>query len=191
MENGSFYTGKSFHVSQSDGTVYHGIECEGCVFSHCVFLNCIFKECRFIDCSFSECTLSAITLNQTIFHEVVFIKSKIIGMDWTKARSIRGLSFQSSVLDYSNFSYIKHPKLLLKDSAVHEVDFTEADLSDSSFNGSDLHRSVFHHTNLSGSSFAGAYNYAIDPTANKVAKARFSLPEAASLLTSLGIELSP
>lgn len=37
--------------------------------------------------------------------------------------------------------------------------------------------------------FIGARNYAIDPTQNTLKKAKFSLPEAMSLLRSLDIEL--
>jgi hypothetical protein len=45
----------------------------------------------------------------------------------------------------------------------------------------------FLHTNLSGANFVGAKGYAIDLTANKAKKAKFSYPEAMSLLSALDV----
>lgn len=189
MHNNSVYSGEQFSRISGDKTVYERIECEKCTFTHCSFVDCTFKECKFIDCTFTECTLSALKPYQTVLHEVSFVHSKTIGVDWTKARSIRSLVFDHSILDYSNFSYVKHQKLMVKECTVHEVDFTEADLKESSFEGSDLLRSLFHHTNLKHCNFKRAYNYIIDVTDNKVIKAQFSLPEAVSLLKPLGVEV--
>jgi hypothetical protein len=43
--------------------------------------------------------------------------------------------------------------------------------------------------NLTKARLAGAYNYAIDLTANTLKGASFSLPEAASLLQAAGIKI--
>jgi hypothetical protein len=40
---------------------------------------------------------------------------------------------------------------------------------------------------LNGANFVRAVNYAIEPTSNTVRRARFSLPEAATLLEGFGI----
>ena len=70
-----------------------------------------------------------------------------------------------------------------------EADFSETDLEESVFVGSNLDRAQFHHTNLQGAHLEGAYNYSIDVETNRVRGAHFSLPEAASLLVHLGIHL--
>ena len=68
-----------------------------------------------------------------------------------------------------------------------EVDFTETDLSEGRFNGTDFERSVFSKTNLTKANFSGAVNYSIDPRYNTLKKTHFSLPEALSLLSCLDI----
>lgn len=68
-----------------------------------------------------------------------------------------------------------------------EVDFTEADLNHGDFQYTDFEKSIFFKTNLSCTNFQQAKNYLIDVRNNTLKKARFSLPEALSLLFSLDI----
>ena len=72
---------------------------------------------------------------------------------------------------------------------AHDVDFREADLLQGNFDGTDLSESLFFNTNLSKVDFAGSRNYAISPEKNTLKGAKFSLPEAMSLLFSLDIVL--
>jgi uncharacterized protein YjbI with pentapeptide repeats len=55
------------------------------------------------------------------------------------------------------------------------------------FGKSDLTGSTFHNSNLSKANFIGAINYSINPLTNKLSKAKFSKPEALSLLDHLDI----
>jgi uncharacterized protein YjbI with pentapeptide repeats len=70
-----------------------------------------------------------------------------------------------------------------------EVDFSGATLEGAAFVDSDLSGARFVRTRLSGADFRSARNYRIDPTANRLAGARFSLPEAISLLGAFDIVL--
>ncbi len=74
-------------------------------------------------------------------------------------------------------------------SMVRETRFIETLLTGARFDESDLEHTLFHQCNLEGASFKNARNYFIDPTTNKLKGASFSLPEAISLLTNLGITL--
>jgi fluoroquinolone resistance protein len=49
--------------------------------------------------------------------------------------------------------------------------------------------SVFDRTNLEKADFRSAGNYSIDPTTNKIKKARFSLDGVAGLLDKYDIEI--
>jgi len=69
------------------------------------------------------------------------------------------------------------------------VDFREADLAKTNFDGTDLSESLFLNTNLSKADFSGAKNYAISPEKNTLKGAKFSLPEAMSLLFNLDLVL--
>lgn len=62
-----------------------------------------------------------------------------------------------------------------RNSRITEADFTGSVLKDLSFINCDLQRSIFRNTNLEGVDFRSSFNYSIDPSANGVKKARFSL----------------
>jgi uncharacterized protein YjbI with pentapeptide repeats len=70
-----------------------------------------------------------------------------------------------------------------------EVDFTEADLTESNFEGTNFDQSKFLKSNLTKVSFKKAYNYWIDIHNTIIKKARFSMPEAMSLLQSLDVTI--
>lgn len=169
--------------------ILKGKEFENCIFEKCIFIECVFDTCRFIDCTFTGCSISANKPYNSQFTNVQFKDSKIMGFDWTKARSVRSLAFERCDVSYSDFSYLKLPELKLLDCVAHEVNFSETDLTDSIFTKTDFLKSIFSGTNLSQADFRTSFNYWIDTNFNKVKKAQFSLPEATSLLRSLDIIL--
>lgn len=164
-------------------------EFEDCIFEKCIFIECEFNVCRFLDCNFSGCSISANKPFNSQFTNIVFKDSKIMGFDWTKARNVRLLSFERCDISYSNFSYLKLPELKLIDCIAHEVNFNETDLTSGVFTKTDFSNSIFSSTNLTKADFRKAFNYGIDFNFNTLKKAKFSLPEAMSLLTSLDIIL--
>ncbi|HCC22313.1 TPA: pentapeptide repeat-containing protein, partial [Candidatus Uhrbacteria bacterium] len=122
--------------------------------------------------------------------QVRFVRSKLLGVDFTRCTiNFFALSFDDCLVESCNFSGLPMKGTKFLDSIVRECVFGRTNLSKSSFERTDLSDSVFHDANLSEADFSRAKNYAICPTTNKVAKAKFSLPEAVSLLRGLDIEL--
>ena len=70
-----------------------------------------------------------------------------------------------------------------------KTDFVNANLAKSDFRDSDLQASKFQNTNLENANLVGAKNYYIDPTQNKLKKAKFSSPGVLSLLAGFEIEI--
>ena len=165
-----------------------------CTFTGCSFRETAFQDCLFDDCLFLDCDLTMIMVEGCSFKNTRFEKSKVIGVDWTFA-SWSGiqlqppLSFLACSLDYATFIGLELPKISFKDCSLKDVEFTEAGLSGADFSGSVLAKSRFHHTTLRGANFVGAVDYFIDLTQNDAAGAKFSMPEAVSLLYALDIEL--
>ena len=93
------------------------------------------------------------------------------------------------MLSGANFSRMSLEGQNFGGCELHNCDFIGADLRKADFSGADLHNSVFHHTDLRNCDFRDARNYLINPTENKLAKARFSWPEALALLEVLEIEV--
>jgi len=171
-----------------------GKEFDSCIFSHCALRETVFRDCKFIDCTFQACDLSLVRFEDTSFSETTFEKSKVIGVNWTLAAWSKfqvdsPISFTECVIDYSAFIGLTLRKIIIKKCNAQEVEFSDADLTAADFKGTDLSKSRFNQTNLTRANFEGATNYSINITNNKVAKAKFSLPEALSLLYGLDIVL--
>lgn len=182
----SYFQRSFLNLSLSNETI-KSKEFEECELNGCSFIDCKFEKCKFINCKFNDCILSAINPVDSCIAEIKFSKCKVIGCDWTKTSQIQGVNFTDCQINYSNFAMLKLPKIIMINCEAKEVDFTETDLSDGSFTGTDFERSVFFKTNLTKANLKGAVNYCIDPRNNTLKKTHFSFPEALSLLSCLDI----
>lgn len=167
---------------------------EQCVFRKCRFTSTRFIECQFIQCEFVNCDLSLASVKQCVFSVVTFKDCKLAGINWTEANlDTRGLhkplAFDGCTLNYGTFIGLKLPRLLLTRCTAHDVDFSEADLTNANFQHTDFSASRFVNTNLTEADFVHARNYQINAGANKLKKTKFALPEAIALLRSLDIVL--
>ena len=162
---------------------------EECEFNNCSFIECKFEKTRFLNCTFNHCILSAVVPMNCRLNEVKFTECKVIGLDWTKAQKVSEIEFHQSQINYSNFKLMALPKIKIIQCEAKEVDFTEADLSQGVFRGTDFEKSRFFKTNLSQADFKDAHNYYIDVNNNTLKKTHFSMPEAINLLRSLDIIL--
>jgi fluoroquinolone resistance protein len=99
------------------------------------------------------------------------------------------VDFINCTLNYSTFTGLKLPKAQFTHCVARDVDFADADLSGANCTETDFSDSRFLHTNLTEADFTGATHYSIAVNLNTVKKAKFSLPEAMSLLYSLDIIL--
>jgi fluoroquinolone resistance protein len=180
-------------ASLEPGTRVSGKQFDGCRFEHCSLQESAFLDCSFRDSSFDGCNLSMWNVTNTTFLDVVFRQSKLTGVDWTVARwSTVGapVTFEDHcVLDLGVFLGLTLTRAAFRDCSAHDVDFSEADLSGCDFSGTDLHGARFNRTNLAKARLETAFSYTIDLGANTVKGARFTLPEAASLLRTLGVDI--
>lgn len=165
-------------------------------FTNCTFTNCDFSEstfmgCRFEDCFFRHCNLSNIHIYGSEFLQCKFENSKMLGINWNEKKDSLAFSVQffQTILDYCSFAMLDLRHCSFKDCSMLEVDYSGANLQKIAFSRCNLSRSVFAHTDLTGADLRSATNYAIDPTNNKIKKARFSLPEAVNLLKTFGISI--
>ena len=167
---------------------------EDCIFKNCDFSEAKFMECEFVDCQFSQCNLSVVKINDCRFSEVVFEDSKVIGIDWTKAKwpnisLFSPIKFFKCIMNDSTFMGLSLNEIIIEECKAYEVDFREGNFCDANFTYTDFANSLFNETNLSGSDFTEALNYQIDINHNNIKGAKFSRHEAVSLLEGLGIEL--
>jgi fluoroquinolone resistance protein len=166
----------------------------GCIFKDCSLVESVLRGCRFVNCTFRGCNLGLVAVPDSTFASTRFEDSQVIGIDWTRADWSTGrlphpLAFSRCALNHSTFIGLELPGIEITSCIAIDVDFREADLSGADFTDTDLADSLFSHTNLTGADLGRARNYRINAEQNIIKGARFSLPEAMSLLYSLDIIL--
>jgi uncharacterized protein YjbI with pentapeptide repeats len=129
-------------------------------------------------------------VKSTSFNEVDFLNCKLLGVDFSKCNDfLFSVTFQECILELASFAELKIKKTTFRASNLREVDFTTTDLENSVFDDCDLQRAIFQQTNLEKVDFSSAYNYTIDPTLNRIKKAKFSRSEIHGLLNKYDIKI--
>jgi fluoroquinolone resistance protein len=173
---------KKIVVSQS--------EFQNCDFNRCDLSQSVFTDCRFDNCTFQACDLSLAKFKDVHLRNSTFTGSKLVGIDWTGVAKTFSADFSDCVLNLSNFSAMNLKKRKIVNCIAHEVSFAESNMTESDCKLTDFAGSVFSKTNLTKADFTDARNYTIDVRANTTTKMKLSLPEALSLLETLGIVIS-
>ena len=188
------YAGQTFKELRLERARLVSNEFHDCTFDRCSFTETAFQNCRFVNCVFMRCDLSLLQVSKCSFAAARFESSKVMGVNWTRARWSAAklgppVSFSKCAISHSTFIGLNLKRIQIQDCVSVDVDFREADLSQADFAGTDLSDSLFLNTNLTTADLSRARNYQIDPSQNIVKGARFSLPEAISLLYNLDIIL--
>jgi len=166
----------------------------GCTFEEGVLRESVLRECRFIECVFRGCDLSLAQVFGSAFSSSRFERCQVVGVNWTHAEwGDDGLKMPAgyfdSALNHSTFLGLNLKGISIVDCAAADVDFRDANLRQADFGGTDLSGSLFNHTDLTDADLSRARDYRIDPSQNTLRNAKFSLPEALSLLYSMDIRL--
>jgi fluoroquinolone resistance protein len=165
-------------------------EFQSCNFNRCDLSQSVFTDCRFDDCTFQACDFSLVKFKEVHLRNSTFIGSKLVGIDWTGVSKTCSVDFRDCVLNLSNFSAMNLKKRQIVNCIAHEVSFAESNMTECDCKLTDFAGSVFSKTNLTKADFTDARNYTIDVRANTITKMKLSLPEALSLLETLGIVIS-
>ncbi len=177
------FTGENF----SETTLLLG-EYEACTFSQCVFAKVDLSKFTFVQCTFVDCDFSMAKLNQCTFREVEFQACKLLGLHFDYCNPfLLSFTFTDCTLNYSAFYQLKIPGTVFKNCQMEGVDFVEADLSNAVFDNCELNAAVFEDSILEGADLRTAHNFSIDPSFNRIKKAKFSRQNIIGLLGKYGI----
>jgi uncharacterized protein YjbI with pentapeptide repeats len=154
---------------------------------------CIFKGLNFSDqdlsgysfneCTFYDCNFSLAKILNTAFRDVKFKGCKLMGLRFEDCNSFgQSFSFEDCTLNHASFFQVKMRKTVFKNTSLLEVDFSEADLSESTFQECPLSLALFNRTNAEKCDFRTAFGYSIDPEINRLKNARFSTSGISGLL---------
>ena len=164
-------------------------------YDNCTFINCKFEgvymdAITFLECTFDTCDMTNAKVKSTGFNEVEFLNCKLLGIDFSQCNDFMfTVTFQDCILELASFAELKIKQTTFRRSNLREVDFTRTNLENSIFDDCDLSAAIFESTNLEKADLSSAYNYTIDPTLNKLKKAKFSRSEIHGLLTKYDIKI--
>ncbi|WP_127129624.1 pentapeptide repeat-containing protein [Pseudoflavitalea rhizosphaerae] len=165
-------------------------EYEACSFRNCDFSETDLSGVLFIDCDFTGCNLSLAKLIKTGFQGVKFKECKMLGLHFEQCSEFGlAFSFHHSMLNHSSFYGLKIKKTFFEHCQLHEIDLTDADLTESKFLACDLLNASFNNTNLEKADLSGATNFTIDPERNRIKKAIFHLYELGGLLVKYDLKI--
>ena len=189
------YSDQVFEKAHLEQPKIASSEFHDCTFIGCSFTESVFDSCRFVNCIFKHCDLSLVQVPNSVFSATKMEGSKIIGVDWTQAdwsstKLGDPIGFTKCDISHSTFIGLNLKNFHITECIAKDVDFREADLTEAVFTGTDLSESLFNGTNLTEADLSRSRNYHIDPGRNVLKRAKFSMPEAMSLLYSLDIELT-
>ena len=161
-----------------------------CTFEQCLFHEMNLKKSRFSDCTFKGCSLQLPKFDGCRLQGVLFDESKIVGADFfTCDEKFFSIQCRKSILVGCNFSNMKMKQFIFSGSKLTDCQFLDTVLIEADFRECNLQGALFHHADLSKADFRDATNYAINPQSNSVKKARFSAPEALSLLEYFDVDI--
>lgn len=167
-----------------------GNEYERCIFTGCDFSNAECSEAIFLECECTNCNFSMATLENTALRDVQFGNCKMLGLRFEVCNEFGfAVSFDNCTLRHSSFFRMKLQRTVFRNCDLQDVDFSGCDLSGAVFDNCNLARAVFENTILEKADFRTAVNYSIDPSINRIKKARFALPGVVGLLDACDIEI--
>ncbi len=161
---------------------------EQCRFVDCDFSNADLAEIAFIDCVFQDCNLLLVNTSHTSLQTVEFINCKLSGVNFGRCRDFAfAVSFERCVLDNAVFFKRKMKGTRFAECSLLDADFTECDLSSAAFEHCNLQGALFDRTNLKQADLRTSYNFIIDPEANDLRKAKFSVYGLPGLVAKYGV----
>jgi uncharacterized protein YjbI with pentapeptide repeats len=129
-----------------------------------------------------------IKVSGTAFRDCQFQSSKMLGIRFEDCNPIGFfVAFDGCNLNHCSFYDMKLKKTQFIESQLEAVDFSQADLSNARFHNTTLIGALFQNTVLEQADLRTALHFQIDPTVNRLKKAKFSKEGLVGLTAGLGI----
>jgi fluoroquinolone resistance protein len=190
IESGKAYTEKALSkVNVSQQTISKS-EFEACTFILCNFSEAVLEHCKFVDCTFKKSNLRLVKLAEVSMIDTIFKDCILQGVDFTGVTGItRSMDFTDCKLLYTLFFEIDMSGKKFTNCDLADASFIDVDLKGADFSKSNLKGCRFEQCDMRKANFVKAKSYFINTDINKIAHAKFSMPEAEVLLKNFGIEL--
>jgi len=166
-------------------------EYENCTFNGCNFASAYLTGIAFTECTFTDCNFSMTNTKGTAFKDVEFANCKMTGINFSICDPfLLAMNFTGCQLNLASFYNLKLKNTRFTKCILHEADLVQADFSGAAFTDCDLRGAIFENTVLEKADLRSAVNYNIDPEANRIKKAKFSIQGLPGLLNKYNIDIN-
>ncbi|WP_128547049.1 pentapeptide repeat-containing protein [Larkinella soli] len=178
------YYQQVFDPSQPAPGEWAGQQFEQCTFRKLDLSGQALTKAGFVDCRFEDCTLSRVTLKETKLYDVVFMDCRLPHVDFGACDPFGfHVDFSGCRLDSAVFTDRKMKKSRFEDCSLREAFFLNCELVGVLFRNCNLEGARFDRNDLSQADFTTSYHLRLDPDANRLKKAKFSLYNLPGLLS--------
>ncbi len=172
---------------------------EGLTLVDCSFTGCVFERCQLVRCALTECrfTRCRVIDPKSESSQVKFLSLQdcaLTGVNWSLLLPAGSFGepldkLEACRMKYNFFTEMDLRRFSFEGSSLTECMFTGCNLSESRFSGCSLAGTEFFQCSLTCADLRGAQGYRIDVPSCQLKGARLAMPEAVSLLYSLGVRL--
>ncbi len=165
-------------------------EYERCTFKGLNFTQLDLSQYILTDCSFVDCNLTMTKLRNSALRKVYFEGCKIMGINFDDCNNFGiNIGFSTCNINNCTFTGLFLTKTKFEVCDIHDCDFTQTNLSESSFLRCSLRGSTFERSTLEKVDFRYSTFITLDPSKNKLRKAKFQLDQLPGLLKVYQIEV--
>ncbi|MDH7445744.1 pentapeptide repeat-containing protein [Aquimarina sp. 2201CG14-23] len=169
-----------------------GKEYDNCTFANCSFIQADIAVVVFLECTFMDCDFTKVMMKQTAFRDACSFKDcKLLGANFSSCDNFMfSAEFRGCIMDYVSFYGFEIKNTQFTDCKLVGADFTQAIITGSLFRDCDLANTIFDQTIAEKVDFSTAFNFDIDPTQNRLKKAKFSTKGLPGLLKKYDLEIT-
>ena len=182
------YEELELHGLDAEGEALNQVELYRCEVLNAKLSGATLKRWVFEECTFRDCDLSNITWEGCTFEGCTFRDCRLIGSDWRHIASLTAaVNFERCDLSMSQLSGVRLLSSRFEGSRCIDVDFSQADLSESVWLETEVTDALFEESKLNKANLTGAIGEQFDPQTSQLNGALVSITTAIRLAESLGL----
>lgn len=190
----TYFEGETFRELSFSGERFAGLTLVDCAFERCTFEGCVLSRCTLTQCRFLSCRVTEPKLEYSQAKFLELTDCALTNVNWSLLLPSGGFGeplekLSDCRMKYNYFTNMDLRKFDFQGSQLTACLFGDCNLAEARFHGCGLTDTEFFRCALEGADFREAVGYKVDVPSCGLKGARFTLPEAASLLNSLGIRL--
>ncbi len=152
--------GENYTDDVFDGQDLRSCDLSECTFVHCSFIGCDFTDVKANASKFQDCTLENAKIAGLNLFDATFSGCKLSGIDFSNKTKLLATSFDTSLLDYANFTGVDLSSLRFDRCSFIETNFSKSNvqktvfenclIQDAIFSGARFEMTDLHTSTLSG-----------------------------------------